>query len=106
METGKKAEDFLGRGKILLEAHDIINGERQDQYGDPEDSFQVIAEYWSTYIERVWEKQKCLLPLDVANLQILFKQGRKLGQYSAVDNYRDSAGYEGIGADMVEENND
>ena len=34
-------------------------------------------------------------------MMILFKQARKLGQKPCIDNYRDAAGYEGIGGDMV-----
>ena len=39
------------RGHILQKAHEIINGERQDSYGNPEDSFRLIGEYWSNYLK-------------------------------------------------------
>lgn len=35
------------RGTVLDEAKIIINGERQDQYGNPEDNFALIARLWS-----------------------------------------------------------
>lgn len=43
---GKKVK----RGAALEHALDIINGERQDAYGNPEQSFGVIAKFWTTYI--------------------------------------------------------
>ena len=39
-----------GRGRILQEAHDIINGQRQTEYGNPEDSFGEIAFAWNWWI--------------------------------------------------------
>ena len=50
-EAKKKQETPNKRGKILLKAPDIINGERQDQYGSPEDSFSLIADYWTTFLK-------------------------------------------------------
>jgi len=91
---------------ILATAGRIINGERQDSYGAPEDSFQIIAEYWSAYLNGKFKTRTpgfkfVLVPVDVANLQILFKQARKLGQKPKRDNYVDSVGYEAIAADRL-----
>lgn len=104
----KKAGDTQERGKVLKEAFGIINGERQDDYGNPEDSFRIIAEYWSTYLSN---SQVCTItvndvdvelePINVSDMMVLFKQARKLGQKPCIDNYRDAAGYEGIGGDIV-----
>ena len=44
---GKKVK----RGAALEHAIDVINGERQDAYGNPEQSFDVIAKFWTTYIQ-------------------------------------------------------
>lgn len=91
----------------LLEADKIINGERQDMYGSPEDSFEIIAGYWNTFLKATMKKKEgclwtdLLSPLDVVNMMILFKQARKLGQKPCRDNYVDSCGYEGIGADRL-----
>ena len=38
------------RGAVLDEAKAVINGERQNQYGNPEDSFRLIAAFWSSYL--------------------------------------------------------
>lgn len=97
------------RGKILLLALDIINGERQDQYGSPEDSFALIADYWTTFL-----KSRDLIPSncathdlkisakEVAEMMMLFKIARMSGQKPTLDNYLDLIGYAGLAADMVE----
>lgn len=104
------------RGKILMQALDIINGDRQDTYGKPEDSFELIAEYWNSYLIRlqknILEKNgfnpkeyKLVNMLDckgVAEMMMLFKIARMSGQKPNLDNYLDLVGYAGIAADMVE----
>ena len=35
---------------ILEEAGRAVNGERQLNYGSPEDNFARIAEFWNTYL--------------------------------------------------------
>ncbi len=105
------------RGKILMQALDIINGDRQDTYGKPEDSFELIAEYWNSYLIRLQKnilknkgfnpKEYKLVPMidckGVAEMMMLFKIARMSGQKPNLDNYLDLVGYAGIAADMVEE---
>lgn len=89
-------------GRSLDEAKKIITGERQDQYGNPEDSFGIIADYWTTYLKhRFGCVDIKLSPLDTANLMVLFKQARKLGQQHKRDNFIDAIGYEAIAADLL-----
>jgi hypothetical protein len=104
-------------GKILMQALDIINGDRQDTYGKPEDSFELIAEYWNSYLIRLQKnilknkgfnpKEYKLVPMidckGVAEMMMLFKIARMSGQKPNLDNYLDLVGYAGIAADMVEE---
>lgn len=99
MFTTKKGN----RGSVLLEAHKTINGERQDVYGSPEDSFALIAKYWTTYLRSTIEAQKrsYFMPSDVAMMMALFKIAREANQHKR-DNLVDCAGYLGIYADMQE----
>lgn len=90
------------RGKILLDAFRIINGERQDSYGSPEDSFKLIANLWNAYLTKVFQDD-VLGPMDVAQMMVLFKIGRMLGQKPAIDNYIDAAGYIGIASSFLKE---
>lgn len=93
------------RGHVLQKAHEIINGERQDSYGSPEDSFRLIGEYWTSYlIANGWGSSDRLnvTAKEVAEMMMLFKIARMSGQKPAIDNYTDLCGYAGIAADMVE----
>jgi hypothetical protein len=87
------------RGSVLIEAHKVINGERQNVYGSPEDSFALIAEYWRVYLKRV---DPWLTARDVAIMMTLFKIARESNQHRR-DNLVDAAGYIGIAADMAED---
>jgi len=84
------------RGKILDSAKLIINGERQDQYGNPEDSFALIAEFWTSYLKRI---NRDLNKRDVALMMSLLKHAREVYQVKA-DNLVDAAGYLGIAGDI------
>lgn len=86
---------------ILNEAFQVINGDRQDSYGKPEDSFQIISEFWSTYLKHRFKIDILLTPLDTVHLMSLFKHARLLGQAPVRDNYRDAVGYLAIAADRL-----
>jgi len=86
-EADKKAikyqgDDFVIKDKLnsLSEADHIINGERQDQYGKPEDSFEIIAGFWRVYLRGRFIAEPGLTALDVAHMMTLFKIARMLGQ--------------------------
>lgn len=87
------------RGKVLEEAMEIINGERQDVYGVPENSFKLIGEYWSTYLRNRKSPFNIVDAVDVAMMMTLFKIAREANQHKR-DNLVDAAGYLGIYADM------
>lgn len=40
----------MTREEILREALRCVTGEREQQYGSPEDSFEVIANFWMVYL--------------------------------------------------------
>lgn len=103
------------RGQILLDAHKIINGDRQQSHGNPEDTHGVIAELWNGYMRAksvtlgCIEEQPMYLsqldPKDVALLMVLFKIGRELNGAGCKDNMVDAAGYIALAADMNEQAN-
>jgi len=88
-------------GSCLDEAKSIITGERQDSYGNPEDSFNIIAQLWTAYLKNT---DTIIMVEDVAHMMILFKIARCLGQKSSRDNYIDIAGYASIAADRLSDN--
>lgn len=104
-----QANNNDNRGNVLLEAHAIINGERQQQYGSPEDSHAVIAALWNGYLRAdaiSLDKDACsvLTAQDVAHMMVLFKLARELNGAGKRDNYRDAAGYLAIASDMAVQN--
>ncbi|MCB6541118.1 DUF6378 domain-containing protein [Desulfovibrio desulfuricans] len=100
------------RGQVLLEAHKIINGDRQQSYGNPEDTHGVIAELWNGYLQALLSAHDypvgpwpTLEPKDVALMMVLFKIGRELNGAGCKDNLIDAAGYIALAADMNEQAN-
>lgn len=98
------------RGTVLDKAKAIINGDRQDQYGNPEDSFYTISQLWNIYI-RTRPLPNTLTEKDVAMMMALMKFAREMKGAGKEDNLIDAAGYIGLAADMSnynkkENNND
>lgn len=98
---------------LLMEAEEIINGERAEQYGDVSESFGQIADLWTAYLSRHVRKLldyygiECpniqtvsLSTADVANLMILMKVSRAQNGFHR-DSYVDIAGYAGCVEKMV-----
>jgi len=91
-------------GDCLDEAKATICGERQDQYGNPEDSFALVGAYWATYLqEKAKDGTVIISAKDVAHMMILFKVARCQGQTPKRDNYVDICGYAAIAADRLME---
>lgn len=93
-------------GWILGAAYRVINGERQDSYGNPEDCFATIAEFWDTYLQARLQQRGpeeiFIQPVDVAFMMVLLKIAREArGAAGKMDNFVDAAGYLGIAADIV-----
>ncbi len=95
------------RGQVLLEAHKIINGDRQQSYGNPEDTHGVIAALWNGYMVAKGRVSPSgnITPKDVALMMVLFKIGRELNGAGCKDNLIDAAGYIALAADMNEQAN-
>lgn len=86
-------------GDVLDEAKKIINGQRQNEYGTPEDSFQRIADYWNTYLNHIGVRY--LEPEDVAFMMVLFKLAREEHEHKR-DNLTDLIGYAALANDLIE----
>ena len=81
------------RGSCLDKAKEVINSERQDTYGNPEDSFEIISEYWSTYLSAGKTTDVIIEKEDVMIMMGLLKIARMSAQRYNQDNYVDAAGY-------------
>ena len=98
----------MQRKEILEKARICVCGEREQDYGSPEHSFQLIASLWEPYI-----KCKCvgensdvrILPEDVAILMALLKIARiGTGRFKA-DSYIDACGYMACGGEICANGN-
>ena len=83
------------RAEILDTAKKIVTGDREKQYGKPEDNFAVIARFWEVYLS-----ERCvgggaevtLNPDDVAMLMALMKVARIMTGTFKGDSYIDACG--------------
>lgn len=89
------------RSNVLTEADDLINGDRNNQYGEPNDDFRKTADMWSVYLSSVAKAPVTLLPHDVAVLMMMLKISRIAWSPSKQDNWVDLAGYAACGWDCV-----
>lgn len=85
------------RAKILDEAAKIICSDRNDEYGEPEDNFEVIGKLWSAFLSARCAPvgvQIEMGPAEVAEMMALFKIGRLASAYCPKrDSFVDCAGY-------------
>ncbi len=92
----------MRRGERLLgDGLEVINGDRQDQYGSPEDSFMVIAHRWTDYLRIRYGLKGDLSSADVAFMMADLKMARQMNQNKR-DNLVDAVGYLGILDDLEE----
>ena len=83
----------MTRAEILEKARVCVCGERQTDYGSPEDNFKRIADLWSAYTGHSYT------PLDVSMMMALLKVARiKAG--GTDDSFIDLAGYAACGGEI------
>ncbi len=86
---------------ILSEADELINGERQNDYGPPKECFERIAAIWSAVLGiEITPDQVvlCMIGLKVARGAAKTRMGVKPTR----DTYKDIAGYAGLPEKMAE----
>lgn len=87
--------DLSPRIQVLREAAEIISGDRDKQYGGPEENFARIAKIWSVILGTEITEE------DVAMMMV----GLKVARYASKsgfqpDTWRDIAGYAGCGFEV------
>ena len=83
------------REECLRRANEIVNGQREEDYGTPEDNFKMIAELWSTYLEAD------ISAVDVAMMMSLLKIARISTGTFKEDSFIDLAGYAACGYEIA-----
>ena len=84
----------MKRKEILETAAHIVSGQRETDYGPPEDSFQNIAALWSAYLGTN------ISSIDVTVMMILLKVARMYGGAGTDDTWVDIAGYAACGGEI------
>jgi Domain of unknown function (DUF6378) len=91
--------------KLLEDAILAVAGERQLNYGNPEDNFKRIAVLWNAWIQIRQSGSEPLYsfkPWEVAALCILLKLARLANEPRHRDSWLDIAGYAACGSDITE----
>lgn len=95
---------MMTRSELLHAAEVCVCGQREEDYGTPEDSFRVIGELWETYIKEKCvgdpAAEVCIVPEDVAALLALLKIARIATGHGKSDNWVDLAGYAACGGEL------
>ena len=80
-------------------------GEREQDYGTPEDNFETIAEFWETYLSRACVDEDSSVYIDatdVAMMMALLKIARIAGGSGTRDSFIDLAGYAACGGECAD----
>ena len=86
----------MTRKDVLEKARSCVCGEREEDYGRPEDNFKQIADLWSAYTGHSYSA------LDVSMMMALLKIARIRGGGSE-DSFVDLAGYAACGGEVFTE---
>lgn len=84
------------RTELLHTAEQLINGDRNNQYGPPHQDFTRTALMWEAYLGHP------IKPHDVAALMALLKLSRIAWQPDKHDTWTDLAGYAACGWETFE----
>ena len=82
------------RAEILHVAEKCICGQREQDYGSPEDNFSIIAGLWTEYTGTE------ITALDVAMMMCLLKIARIKNGGGTGDSFVDLAGYAACGGEI------
>ena len=87
----------MTRDDILAEAHNLLYGDRQDDYGTPQDNFDRIARLWTVVLGievEGWQAALCMNQVKVARL---------INEPAKLDGWIDGAAYMALGGELATE---
>lgn len=98
-----EAENAIRRKHdCLTAAHEAVCGDRQLNYGTPEDNFGRIATLWNAYMVcRQGGRAQPISPMDVSIFNIMIKVARIANIPGHKDSWIDIAGYAACGYDIT-----
>ena len=84
---------MVTRSDIIMKAEELINGDRNETYGDARESFGTIAKLWSVYLGVDVTAEQ------VAAMFVLMKISRQR-KSRHMDNWVDIIGYAALGGEI------
>lgn len=102
-QPGAEKKPEVSRKSILHDAERCVCGDRDMQYGSPENSLTVIADLWRAYLKGigcVFPTGENLAAKDAAAMMVLFKMARVATGAGKADNWVDAAGYAACGGEI------
>ena len=84
----------MKRADILEQAKKCVCGDREQDYGSPENNFGIIAQLWTVYMDTLFTSK------DVAAMLALLKIARIRSGNAKADNWIDLAGYAACGGEI------
>lgn len=88
----------MKRAEILDAAKACVCGDREQDYGSPEQNFLRIAYLWTVYLDT--NLNRGITPKDVAAMLALLKIARIASGNAKADNWVDLAGYAACGGEI------
>ena len=85
------------RKRVLREAERCVCGQREQDYGTPEDSFQKIGTFWTAYLNYAVK----IDAEDVAAMMALLKIARISENPQHMDSWVDGCGYFSCGGEIA-----
>lgn len=92
----------MTRPEVLEAAANCVCGQREHDYGTPEENFGLIAKFWNDYI---FDGRQALDAQDVAMMMVLLKVARVRNGGGTGDSFVDIAGYAACGGEINSRNN-
>ena len=89
------------RKRVLSEAERCVFGQREQDYGTPDDSFNLIAKLWTTYVSTGSLVDLVFDAKDVAAMMALLKIARISENPQHMDSWVDLAGYASCGGEIA-----
>ena len=94
----------MTRKEILAAAEKCVCGDREQDYGIPENSFRLIAEFWHTYLSAKSVAAGVNVQLEAEDLDAmmsLLKYASLLSNTEHADSWIDGAGYLACGGEVA-----
>lgn len=79
-------------GELLHEAVQLVNGDRNHDYGKPTDNHRRTAQLWTAYVQMKYPEAPTFTAEDVCWLNVLQKMARNVNRQKR-DNFVDAAGW-------------